>query len=166
MKKKIVFSGIIIICVLTSLGVVILTDMLKKDKVDYYNECLLISANVFLRVNTLPVKESIDEVLFIESKLENYHKDFIALRGPKNTENAAKIMNRLFESSFEVVDLVKKFKYGEEKTTHFMYLQKLQETQEIYLEFAAHLDDMEIPIFDSTTKSIEKLTIELIDGNL
>ena len=111
------------------------------------------------------MKETLDEVLVIETKIIEFHEIFLKLTEPQNTQNASDIMNRLFESCFEAIDLMKKYKNGEDNVSNLMYLEKLRETQEIYLEYANYLDRMSIPIYDSSIKSIEALTIELLNEN-
>ena len=109
------------------------------------------------------MKETLDEVLVIETKIIEFHEIFLKLTEPQNTQNASDIMNRLFESCFEAIDLMKKYKNGEDNVSNLMYLEKLWETQKIYLEYANYLDHKGIPIYDSTIKRIEVLTLELLE---
>ena len=169
MNNKSKYRVVIIIFILLLLGFLIIKLLTKNDndslnEVDYYNESLFISANVFFRANSLPVKETLDEVLVIETKIIEFHEIFLKLTEPKNTQDAAEIMNRLFESCFEAIELLKKYKNGEDNVSNLMYLEKLRESQEIYLEYAKYLDHKGIPIYDTTIKRIEVLTLELLDS--
>jgi len=167
MKNKTNYIMILALLIMLFLGFITvkaLTQDSSVSKNDFYNECFVLSANVFLRVNSLPVKESLEEVISIETKITEFYDSYSILKAPKDTQEATNIMQRLFESSFEVIELVKKYKNGDADVTHFMYLDKLQETQALYFEYAKYIDKMAIPIYESSIKSIEILTLELFEG--
>lgn len=130
---------------------------------DFYNESLILSANVFLRVNTLPLKDTIEEVETIETKIDDFHKAYLEMKGSPETKTGANLMDQLFINSYEAIELSKQFINEENGVTHNMLWEKITEAQNTYIEFSKHLDESSIPIYSTTISAMQTVTFDVIN---
>ena len=132
---------------------------------DFYNQSLLISVQVFIRVNSLPVWEDLEKIMVFKGEVDQYYYEFKQLKTTKETEEGERQMEKLFDTSYEMFDLMERFHNKDPEVKSFTYLEKLKEAQDHYFLYAALLDLKKIPITKETRELELHITNEFLQNN-
>ena len=132
---------------------------------DFYNRSLLISVQVFIRVNSLPVWEDLEKIMVFKGEVDQYYYEFKQLKTTKETEEGERQMEKLFDTSYEMFDLMERFHNKDPEVKSFTYLEKLKEAQDHYFLYAALLDLKKIPITKETRELELHITNEFLQNN-
>lgn len=132
---------------------------------DFYNRSLLISVQVFIRVNSLPVWEDLEKIMVFKGEVNQYYYEFMQLKTTKETEEGERQMEKLFDTSYEMFDLMERFHNKDPEVKSFTYLEKLKEAQDHYFLYAALLDLKKIPITKETRELELHITNKFLQNN-
>ena len=132
---------------------------------DFYNQSLLISVQVFIRVNSLPVWEDLEKIMVFKGDVDQYYYEFKQLKTTKETVEGEQQMQKLFDTSYEMFDLMERFHNKDPEVKSFTYLEKLKGAQDHYFLYAALLDLKKIPITKETREQVQHITNEFLQNN-
>jgi len=132
---------------------------------EFYNRSLLISINVFIRVNSLPVWEDLEKVMTFKGEVDQYYYEFKQLKTTKETVEGELEMKKLFDTSYEMFDLMERFHNKDPEVKSFAYLEKLKEVQDHYFLFAALIELKKIPITNETLEQSDHITNDFLQNN-
>lgn len=132
---------------------------------DFYNRSLLISVQVFIRVNSLPVWEDLEKIMVFKGEVDQYYYEFKQLKTTDETVEGEQQMEKLFDTSYEMFDLMERFHNKDPEVKSFTYLEKLKEVQDHYFLYAALIDLKKIPITKETREQELNITNEFLQNN-
>ena len=161
-KKRIWIVLFVIIVVLMSILVIkISLESNQKKTESFYNEGMLISLKVFMRINALPMEE--DELEDYRKEIDGYYDDFKALETTSNTADGEAQLEKLFENAYEMLSLMEQVSLENPDVNSYDRFELMVQNQEIYLEYASLLDKKNIPVFESTVSNVQEITFDFLE---
>lgn len=161
-KKRIWIVLLVIIVVLMSVLVInIISESNQKKTESFYNEGMLISLKVFMRINALPISE--DKLEDYRKEIDGYYDDFKALETTSNTTDGEVQLDKLFENAYTMLSLMEQVSLENPDVNAYDRFDLMDQNQGNYLEFASLLDKNNIPVFESTVSNIQQITFEFLE---
>jgi hypothetical protein len=160
-KKSIVLVIILIIIIVFTSKVL---DNNKKIDEEYYNQSLVISVQVFLRANTLPLKISVEELENIKLEISEFEKEYLMIKTNSKTKEGQIIMDSFFYEISSLVDICERSLTGDSSIQVSSIMAKLNEVQAIYLDFSNLIDDKKIVLSKETLEKISIATNDFLSN--
>lgn len=160
-KKSIVLAIILIIIIVFTSKVL---DNNKKIDEEYYNQSLVISVQVFLRANTLPLKISVEELENIKLEISEFEKEYLMIKTNSKTKEGQIIMDSFFYEISSLVDSCERSLTGDSSIQVSSIMAKLNEVQAIYLDFSNLIDDKKIVLSKETLEKISIATNDFLSN--
>jgi len=160
-KKSIVLAIILIILIVFTSNVL---DNNKKINEEYYNQSLVISVQVFLRANTLPLKISVEELENIKLEISDFEKEYLMIKTNSKTKEGQIIMDSFFYEISSLVDSCERSLTGDSSIQVSSIMAKLNEVQAIYLDFSNLIDDKKVVLSKETLEKISIATNDFLSN--
>lgn len=169
-KKKVAIITIVI--AIFSLFTIIITanQNIKSNEVaeilttdEYYNKAFIISMNVYLRTNQLPLIEDTDDLVKMKKEIESYEKAFNEIDCNDDISEAKNKLENLIALSYEAIKLTENRIY-EENFDSATYFNKLKETMDIYISFSKLFDSKKIVFTQDTLKEMDEIMTYILDN--
>ncbi|MBN2259296.1 MAG: hypothetical protein JW702_02000 [Clostridiales bacterium] len=138
----------------------------SPEATEFYNSMFVLNANIFLRMNQIPMVEDSNLLLEMKSEIKGFEKEFDDLLSngkiEEEIEESANNFRKLIVLSYEAIDLSEKKLNGEDIKI-FAILDKITEGQIIYLDFGKWIDSKGFELSQDTIDRIGAVTKEIIE---
>jgi hypothetical protein len=113
---------------------------------DFYNTAFLISTNTYVRVYSLPLKTSLDEVNSYKKDIEGFYEEYKSLKTTKETLEGEVVLDNLFRISYEIIKDCEEILSSNQYMDNNDVVNKSFEAEKYYLELEAVINKKGIKI--------------------
>lgn len=113
---------------------------------DFYNTAFLISTNTYVRVYSLPLKTSLDDVNSYKNDIEGFYEKYKNLKTTKETLEGEAALDNLFKITFEIIKDCEEILSSNQYMDNNDVVNKSFEAEKYYLELEAVINKNGIKI--------------------
>lgn len=124
----------------------------------FYSKGYLISMNVFLRINQMPLLDDKEALLELRDEIKGFEDSMSSLDTDAYTEEAEKTLENLFNISYAAIEIYEKRLDGDDTISVGDYFSKITEAQTEYLAFAQLFDDKGMKLTAEMIKEVTEIT--------
>ena len=130
---------------------------------EYYNKAYIISMNVYLRLNQLPLIEDTEDLVKMKKEIEAFEKNLNEIDSNEDISEAKNKLGNLIELAYETIDLTESRIYKEDFDSA-TYWSKLDDALDQYISFSKLFDTKRMVFTQDTLEQIDEIMTYIL-GN-
>jgi len=127
---------------------------------DFYNEGIIISTNVFFRINEMPLTEDKSKLGILKDEIKGFEDEIKFLERNEDTKEAEEKLENLIRLAYAAIELYEMKLSSEDEIPMLDILNKMTEVQNEYLSFSELFDSSGVKITNESKKRILDITKE------
>ncbi len=128
-------------------------NLISSDVDQYWNKGYVLSMNIFLRLNQIPMVENVEDINKMKLEIEGFEEDFNLMEATEDTIIAEESLKSLITMGYEIIDLYSR-KLNGEVIKSYTVLEKITIAQEEYLTYSKEFDDRNTPMSKETIEEV------------
>jgi len=130
---------------------------------EYYNKAYIISMNVYLRMNQLPLIEDTEDLVKMKKEIEAFEKNLNEIDSNEDISEAKNKLGNLIELAYETIDLTESRIYKEDFDSA-TYWSKLNDALDQYISFSKLFDTKRMVFTQDTLEQIDEIMTYILEN--
>ena len=130
---------------------------------EYYNKAYIISMNVYLRLNQLPLIEDTEDLVKMKKEIEAFEKNLNEIDSNEDISEAKNKLGNLIELAYETIDLTESRIYKEDFDSA-TYWSKLNDALDQYISFSKLFDTKRMVFTQDTLEQIDEIMTYILEN--